>query len=225
MASSAELVDQIRRTAGPGQHTLDPAVRRRLATLTRALVRARPDSVEEFDRYLAVRRRRLAVPAGPVADAVRDRTVLVTGGSGCIGTALLHQLAALRPAKLISLGVTPPVNQLPAVRYTHADVRAPARIQEVFDRYRPDLVFHLAAQRDPGLAERRAAETIGTNLLGTATIVAAAERTGSQRLVYASPGKAVRPFTTDTYAGSKRMGEWLLADATAQGRLICSGVR
>jgi hypothetical protein len=69
------------------------------------------------------------------------------------------------------------------------------------------------------------AETVGTNLLGTANVVAAAERTGAERLVYASTGKAVRPYTTDMYAGSKRVGEWLLAEVAARGGLPCSGVR
>jgi nucleoside-diphosphate-sugar epimerase len=91
-------------------------------------------------------------------------------------------------------------------------------------RLRPDLVFHLAAQRDPGLAERAVRRTVRTNVLGTRNVVEAAAGVDAQ-LVYASTGKALRPYTSDVYAASKRAGEWVVGDAAARGRLSCSAAR
>ena len=82
---------------------------------------------------------------------------------------------------------------------------------------RPDVVFHLAAQRDPGLAERTVRESLETNIAGTANVLAAAVAAGVDSIVYASTGKALRPFSPHIYAASKKVGEFL-AYATAHGR-------
>jgi FlaA1/EpsC-like NDP-sugar epimerase len=90
---------------------------------------------------------------------------------------------------------------------------------------RPDVVFHLTAQREPGLAEEQVDLTVRTNVLGTRNVVEAAEDVGATELVYASTGMALRPWTSDIYAESKRMGGYVLSRATARGRMECSGAR
>jgi nucleoside-diphosphate-sugar epimerase len=224
-ASAAELIGEIRRAAPPGQPRLDAASRARLGELTAALLAVRPDSVAELDRYLAVRRRGIALPAGRAGADVRGRTVVVTGGSGCVGTALLRELARLRPGRLVSVAITAPARPVPGVEYVSLDIRRSDLLGPLFRQLRPRVVFHLAAERDPGLAERQLARTLGTNLAGTVNVAEAAERSGVHRLVYASTGKAVRPYTAGIYAGSKRIGEWLIAATAARGAVHCSGVR
>ena len=90
---------------------------------------------------------------------------------------------------------------------------------------RPDVVFHLAAQRDPGLAERASHLTISTNVLGTRNVVQACERHGVAELSYASSGKAVRPYSREVYTAAKRAGEWILAEAAARTQVRITASR
>lgn len=64
-----------------------------------------------------------------------------------------------------------------------------------------------------------------TNVLGTGNVIDACVASGAEQLVYASTGKALRPYTSDVYAQSKRTGEWLVADAAARGRMPGAAVR
>ncbi|ASW53757.1 hypothetical protein CIK06_05470 [Plantactinospora sp. KBS50] len=78
---------------------------------------AQPDSHAELDRYLSVQERGIPVPEQEAEAAIRGRRVLVTGGSGCIGTELLRTLAHLRPSVLLSGADTPPAQSVVGVRY------------------------------------------------------------------------------------------------------------
>ncbi len=220
-----QILRQIESVAPARQTSLDDEVRARLAGLTEQLLAATPDTGQELDYYLGIRRRGIPVDQAAVRAVVAGATVVVTGGSGCLGTALLTELAALAPAELISLAVTPPARRLPGVRYQWLDVRCREDLADFFDRHRPDVVFHLAAQRDPGLAESQVTRTACTNVLGTHNVAAAAERAGARRLVYASTGKAMRPYTVDVYGSTKRVGEWVAARAAARGAMVCSAAR
>ncbi len=94
------------------------------------------------------------------------------------------------------------------VRYLRGDVRRPDQMAGVMREIRPDLVVHLAAQRSPALAERRVAETVSTNVLGSQVVLDAAGDAGVGTVVIASTGKAVRLFTGDTYAATKKLVEY-----------------
>lgn len=167
----------------------------------------------DYARYLAVRERRLSLPPARLVERIENRSVLVTGSTGCVGTALLRQIAPLRPAKLIGIGVDTPMEMCPGVEYHHVDVRDTAALRRLLERSRPDVVFHLAAQRDPGLAESTVVETVATNVIGTANIIEQSLAFEVEDLVYASTGKAMRPYTRDVYAVSKKIAEWLVASA------------
>ncbi|HZN19009.1 MAG TPA: polysaccharide biosynthesis protein [Micromonosporaceae bacterium] len=225
MSVTDEVLQLMARDVPPGQQELSPAARRRLVELTAWLRSARPDSGKELQRYLDIRERTIPVPRDAVRAAVAGRRIMVTGGSGCLGAALLDQLAALDPAQLVSASVTPAEREVPGVRYLRLDVRDRRAVEALMREHRPDAVFHLAAQRSPGLAEREVVRTVHTNVLGTRNVAEAAEHAGVERLVYASTGKAMRPWTPEVYAGSKRMGEWVLGQVAAHGRVACSGVR
>ncbi|MEN3309003.1 MAG: hypothetical protein V7603_5205 [Micromonosporaceae bacterium] len=225
MSPSEQLIRQIQREAPPRQGLLGEPLRSRLTELTAQLLATYPDSRRELEYYLAIRERTIPLAEREVMAGVAGGTVVVTGGSGCVGTALLRQLSGLAPARLISLATTPPARPVPGVEYVHLDVRGYRDIERFFRCHRPDLVFHLAAQRDPGLAERQVTRTACTNVLGTHNVVWAAERVGVRRVVYASTGKAIRPYTADVYASSKRVGEWVMARAAARGATACSAVR
>ncbi|GAA1819373.1 polysaccharide biosynthesis protein [Planosporangium flavigriseum] len=209
----------------PGQDSVDQSTHRRLAALTGELLAARADGGAELQRFLSVSRRAVPLPEPRVAGELRGRAIVVTGGNGCIGTVLLRQIRRLCAARVISADIAPPRWPVPGVEYVQVDVRSSGAVEGFFARYRPDIVFHLAAQRDPGLAEQQASRSIETNVLGTAKVAWAAARTGTRRFVYASTGKALRPYSRCVYTASKRVGEWMLADVARHGHMACSGAR
>ena len=221
-ARATEILEEIQRTAPVGCRA-NAATYRELRALSAALVAVSGDSVAEFHRYLAITERGIAVPHKPVLDAVAGRTVLVTGAAGCIGTALLRQLSWFQPGRIVSVDVAEPV--VPVAEHHPVDVRDEDAVTRLAVRVRPDIVFHLAAQRDPGLAEHAVHRTVTTNVIGTRNVVAACARANVGRLVFASTGKALRPYTTDVYAASKRAAELVVADAGARGLFLASAVR
>jgi hypothetical protein len=109
-----------------------------------------------------------------------------------------------------------------ATEYRAADIRDAATLGAIVAEVRPDVIFHVAAQRDPGLAEAEVHRTITTNVFGTRNVLAAARAAGTPQVVYASTGKALRPYSPETYTASKRAAEWLVASG---GGLLTSASR
>ncbi len=227
MATVSEIISAMRAAAPPGQRNLDGETLGELRSLTQALLAARPDAGEERARFLGLRQRGIAVPEPELNDWLGGTTVLVTGGTGCIGSALIAQVAGCRPRRLVSVsrGVTAGWPRLAGAEYIHGDIRDRCRLAAIFDEVRPDVVFHLAAQRDPGLAEREVHRTVSTNVLGTGHVISAAEEFGVPQVVSASTGKALRPYSREVYTASKRAAEWLMASAAAQGTARYSAAR
>jgi NAD dependent epimerase/dehydratase family len=150
--STSEIISTMRAVAPPGRQRLGEDVLAELRELTQALIGARGGAGEEHARFLAIAERGLDLPEAELADRLRDATVLVTGGTGCIGSTLMAQLAARGPGRLVSVsrGLTNdwPIHQ--GAEYRRADVRDRAAMDALIGEIRPDLVFHVAAQRDPG---------------------------------------------------------------------------
>jgi nucleoside-diphosphate-sugar epimerase len=221
------IIERMRHAAPPGQAILDAATRGRLRRLTAELVAAKAGTATEHARFLAVGQRGLAPPGDDLTARLGGATIVVTGGTGCVGSALMAQVAAHRPARLVSVSRRGPAGRRhpPGAEFQHADIRDRQAITGVVRKVRPDIIFHVAAQRDPGLAETRAHATITTNVLGTRNVIAAARAAGVPQVVYASTGKALRPYSPEVYTASKRAAEWLLADAAAGSGLLCSAAR
>ncbi|GAA2903227.1 hypothetical protein GCM10010472_71810 [Pseudonocardia halophobica] len=208
----AEIVRRMLDSVPPGLSVLDEKSAGLLSSSTDELERI-SGGTAEHDRFRAVVRRGVA---GLRPLDLAGETVLVTGGTGCIGTALLEQLAATPHRRIVSLnrGMTRPRHLVPGVEYQQVDVRSADDVGAAFRRIRPDAVFHLAAVRDPGAAEREVRRTVETNVLGSRNVFRAAEEVRAGRLVFASTGKAVRYFTRDVYAATKKIGEALLSGVT-----------
>ena len=167
------------------------------------------------------------VPLAPdAAGLVADRTVLVTGGEGSVGDALIARLTELGVRRIVSVDHARSAagahertlrGRTPFVRYG-VDVRDRSGLERVFERERPEVVFHLAAQRLPGVAEVLVRETLTTNLGGTRNVASLCERFGVERCVFASTGKSSQYFSADVYAGSKKVAEWWLASCAERSR-------
>ena len=214
MRSISDLLGDLRAAAPPRAEELAPEQVERLRELTRELLELKPQSQAEYRRFEAVRSRGIELPTQELAAKLEGATVLVTGGTGCIGRVLLKQLIPYRPARLVSLsrGRTALPN-IEGVEFVYGDVRYRSSLDEAFDEIRPDIVFHVAAQRNPGLAEVEVLRTVATNVFGTRNVVYSAARAGANSVVCASTGKALRPYSPDVYAASKRIGEWVMARA------------
>lgn len=159
-------------------------------------------------------------PAGPAYLA--GRTVLITGAGGSIGSELCRQVARAGPATLVLLGhgensifeISGQLRQaLPRVSLACvvADIRDQRRLDAVFDRFRPDVVFHAAAHKHVPLMEENPEEAVTNNILGTYNVVTAAGRVGARRLVMISSDKAVEP--SSVMGASKRVAEAVVRDA------------
>ncbi|MBN1643027.1 MAG: polysaccharide biosynthesis protein, partial [Anaerolineae bacterium] len=156
------------------------------------------------------------------APYLRDKVVLVTGAGGSIGSELCRQIAHRRAGQVVLLGHGensiyhiyremrvrfPEASLAPVI----ADIRDAARLERVFAHYRPEIVFHAAAHKHVPLVELNAEEGVTNNVLGTRTVLEAAERSGAARLVLVSSDKAVEPC--NLMGATKRIAELMVQDA------------
>jgi FlaA1/EpsC-like NDP-sugar epimerase len=169
-----------------------------------------------------------------VRDVVGDRVVLVTGGGGSIGSELCRHIAAAGPRKLLIVDKSENslfyINlelreRFPAVAIDAIllDVTNRARVQDVFQRERPEVVFHAAAHKHVHLLERHPHEAVRNNVLGTRNVAMAARDSGADRFVNISTDKAVEP---SNYMGlSKKMTELLVRELAPQASTRFMSVR
>ncbi len=227
METVSEIIGTMKAVAPPGQRCLDVRTLRQLRDLTQSLIAVKEGAAEEHARFLSIGERGLCLPEAELAERLRDATVLVTGGTGCIGSTLMAQLAARCSGRLVSVsrGVTNDRPRHPRAEYLHVDVRDHAAIADLIADVRPDLLFHVAAQRDPGLAEIEVHRTVSTNVLGTRNVLTAAAAAGVPQVVCASTGKALRPYSPDMYTASKRAAEWVAATVAGASDMLCTAGR
>ena len=165
------------------------------------------------DPFAPTRERRLSLPVASLQKELTDSTCLVTGGLGCVGSTLVNELLNFDVKTIVILDnkATREFSVSEKVVIINCDVRDLQRVTEIFAQYKPDHVFHTAAQRDPGFAESNIVESVTTNVLGTLNIVKACEATESvKQMVFSSTGKASRYFTEEVYAGTKKVCEFIL---------------
>jgi FlaA1/EpsC-like NDP-sugar epimerase len=148
---------------------------------------------------------------------LEGRTVLVTGAGGSIGAELCRQIARFAPGRLVLFDVSEfalySIEQefrdgLPgvAVSAVIGDAKDAARVAQVFERFRPAVVFHAAAYKHvPLMEEENAYQAIANNVLSTVVIARAAEAHGAGKFVLVSTDKAVNP--ANVMGASKRLAE------------------
>jgi nucleoside-diphosphate-sugar epimerase len=226
--STQKIISAMHEAVPTGRRRLDGASLSVLRDGTRQLLATRRlQARAEYARFREIGQRMLSVPEAALREWIGGKTVLVTGGTGCIGSALVDLLVPLRPRRLasVSRGHTQQWPRARGAEYFHADVRDLPGLTNVFTEVRPDLIFHLAAQRDPGLAQREVRNTVTVNISGAENVLAAATSLSVPEVVLASTGKALRPYSPDVYAATKRAAEWLGWRYTVDTGGRCSAAR
>ena len=232
----AEIIKRIQQLVPPGlPEPQDPEILATLKTLTGDLIQAyMAEGQLQEDPFGDVRNRTIHLYVPEVSSQLKDKIVLVTGGEGCVGSDLVEKLVELGAKHVISvdnarsgysLDAKPIGEKKESVTRYAADLRNYEALNYIFDTERPELVFHLAAQRQPGLAEKKVRETISTSVVGTENIIKLCESYNVQQCVFSSTGKASRYFTAEVYAASKKIAEWQFAQAVQQGKVTYSMVR
>ena len=154
-----------------------------------------------------------------IADKVRGKTVLVTGGGGSIGSELCRQLAAMQPGCLIIFDIyeNNAYDIQMELRQKHPEldlvvligsVRDERRVRDLFRDYRPAVVCHAAAHKHVPLMEDSPAESIKNNVFGTYNVAKAAGDFGTALFILISTDKAVNP--TNVMGASKRLCEMIV---------------
>jgi FlaA1/EpsC-like NDP-sugar epimerase len=165
-------------------------------------------------------RRKVVIDLQQISDYLVNRRVLVTGAGGSIGSELCRQLARFNPAELIMLDRDESALHevqlsihgralLDTPQTVLADLRDEATINHIFETRKPEVVFHAAALKHLPLLERYPLEAYQTNVLGTLTLLNAAQRTGVGVFVNISTDKAANPISVLGY--SKRIAERVTA--------------
>ena len=151
---------------------------------------------------------------------IEERTVLVTGGGGSIGSELCRQIASFNPKHLIIVdnyeNNAYAIQQELIRKYEGklnlstiiASIREYKRMDEIFNEYKPEVVFHAAAHKHVPLMEKSPSEAIKNNIFGTLNVATLADKYRVKRMVLISTDKAVNP--TNIMGATKRAAEMII---------------
>lgn len=154
-----------------------------------------------------------------IKNLIKDKTILVTGGGGSIGSELCRQIIKYKPQNLVILDIYENTlydieRELEAdyptanIKAIIGSVRDKERLEEVFNKYKPNVVFHVAAHKHVPLMETSPLEAIHNNVFGTYNVVNCADKFGVEKFVLISTDKAVNP--TNIMGASKRVCEMIV---------------
>jgi FlaA1/EpsC-like NDP-sugar epimerase len=170
-----------------------------------------------------------------ISEYVTGKTVLVTGAGGSIGSEICRQICRFSPKKLVLLGHgensiylidmelrnsnLPSVEIIPVI----GDIQDRARMFEVMEEYRPDVVYHAAAHKHVPLMEYNPRESVKNNVFGTKNVAEAADTFGVGTFVMISSDKAVNP--TNVMGSTKRIAEMVIQQLSKKSHTKFVAVR
>ncbi|MCX5635968.1 MAG: nucleoside-diphosphate sugar epimerase/dehydratase [Planctomycetota bacterium] len=152
---------------------------------------------------------------------LKDKTIMVTGAGGSIGSEMCRQVCIFRPKLLLLVeqaenplfhierelsGHFPEIN----LKAIICDITDKTRVEEIFEKYKPQVVIHAAAHKHVPLMELNPGEALKNNIMGTRTVADASEKYGTVNFVMISTDKAVNP--TSIMGSSKRIAEMYIQD-------------
>lgn len=182
--------------------------------------------VERIDYDLLLRRTNYVMDPERKSRLLSQKTILITGGGGSIGSEIVRQIALLNPKEIVILDNSEYLlyliemelsRKLPNVKKTAllGDVRDLNKLRHVFDKYRPSIVFHAAAIKHVPMAEENPDYAFEVNVLGTQNVIQASIAAKVDLMVLISTDKAVNP--TSIMGATKQMAEMLCAAQAPTG--------
>ncbi len=208
-----QRIVEIARDAGVPVKTL-PGLNELIAGDLNLTTQIRPVEVEDV-----LGREPVEVDLDAIASYLSGGTVLVTGAGGSIGSELCRQIARVSPARLVLVDHAEPAlfeierelvdeRRFPAALPVLADVKNRDKMRQVFETYRPSVVFHAAAYKHVPLIEANPIEAVRNNTLATRTMAEISVEFGVERFVQISTDKAVNAKTV--MGQSKALCEWIV---------------
>jgi len=175
-----------------------------------------------------------------IKNLIKDKVVLITGGGGSIGSELSRQIFKLEPKELVIFDIYEnnaydiqmelirltqkyPTNKYPKLTVRIGSVYNKTRLEEIFNEFKPEIVYHAAAYKHVPLMEDSAIEAFRTNVVGTLNCVTLSKNYGVSKFVLVSSDKAVRP--TNIMGATKRLAEIIIEEAHEDNKTIFSAVR
>ena len=166
--------------------------------------------------------------------SVKDKIVMVTGGAGSIGSELCRQVLNFGCRHLIIFDMHENgmffLSQEFRAKYDHSrytliigTVRERGKLEEVFEKYRPQIIFHAAAYKHVPMMEIAPTEAVKNNVFGTLNVIECAQKYGTDKMVLISTDKAVNP--SNVMGASKRIAEMLVQTRGREGGLKIAAVR
>ena len=169
-----------------------------------------------------------------ISEYLEGKKVMVTGGGGSIGGELARQICRFGPRSLILLdhsenGLFHINLELEGkwseveIDLVMADIRDRGKMEKVFRRWKPEVVFHAAAHKHVPMMEYHPDEAVMNNIIGTKNVAELAERCGAERVVMISTDKAINP--TSVMGASKRVAEMVVKDLGSKSNTKFVAVR
>ena len=163
-------------------------------------------------------REEIKINTKEVFDFIQDKIVFVTGGGGSIGSELINQIAKYNPKKIINIEINENASYLMELelkrKYPYLDykteiasVRDLAKLDMLFNKYKPEILFHAAAHKHVPLMENNPEEAIKNNIFGTKNVAECCLKYKLESVVLISTDKAVNP--TNVMGATKRVCEMI----------------
>ena len=176
----------------------------------------------------------IEVNLSEIMDYVTNQVVMVTGGGGSIGSELCRQIAAAKPKQLIIVDIYENNAYDIQLELKHdypnlkletmiASVRNTDKVNDLFKKYHPDIVYHAAAHKHVPLMEDSPNEAVKNNVFGTLNVARACDQYKTKRMILISTDKAVNP--TNVMGATKRMCEMIVQTINKQSQTEFVAVR
>ncbi len=165
-------------------------------------------------------RQSICVDYRGIGNFIRGKSVLVTGAGGSIGSEIVLQICAFAPKQIILFDVDETElhnlglklqrmfpHRIHDVCYVAGDIRDESRVWEIFEAWRPQIVFHAAAYKHVPMMEWNPKEAVKVNVFGTFNVARTAKKYNVEKFIMISTDKAVRP--TSVMGATKRIAEYV----------------
>lgn len=191
-------------------------------------------TMNEIDVKDLLGRHQITVDNDEILQTIENKVVLVTGGSGSIGSELCRQIASKNPKLLIIFDIYENTTYVlerelkslyPDLKYVTliGSVRDKTKLEDLFKTYKPSIVFHAAAHKHVPLMETSPNEAVKNNVLGTFNTASMADKYGVKKFVLISTDKAVNP--TNVMGATKRICEMIIQSFAKKSKTNFVAVR